>query len=78
MNVNEKRFYDALENLFVGAKIEGEGGYVNLLKIKSEYYKKILNNSFQYSNKNYFYSKTIVKLQNKMYFNYIDFKLMLN
>lgn len=42
MNVNEKRFYDALENLFVGAKIEGEGGYVNLLKIKSEYYKKIL------------------------------------
>ena len=42
MNVNEKRFYDALENLFIGANIEGEGGYINLLKIKSEYYKKIL------------------------------------
>ena len=42
MKVNEKKFYDALENLFIGANIEGEGGYINLLKIKSEYYKKIL------------------------------------
>jgi adenine-specific DNA-methyltransferase len=42
MNINEKKFYDALENIFTGAKIEGEGGYVNLLKIKSKYYKKVL------------------------------------
>ena len=40
---NEKRFYDALEKIFVGADIEGEGGYVNLLAIKSRYYKKILS-----------------------------------
>lgn len=42
MNINEKKFYDALENIFTGAKIEGEGGYVNLLKIKSKYYRKVL------------------------------------
>ena len=42
MTVNEDRFYTALENIFTGANIEGEGGYVNLLKIKSAYYKKIL------------------------------------
>lgn len=40
MKVNEKKFYDALENLFIGANIEGEGGYINLLKIKSTYFKK--------------------------------------
>ncbi len=40
--VREKRFYDALEEIFVGAKIEGAGGYVNLLKIKEKYYAKIL------------------------------------
>ncbi len=40
--VNEKKFYEALENIFTGAKIEGESGYVNLLKIKQKYYSLIL------------------------------------
>ena len=40
---NENKFYNSLENIFTGANIEGEGGYVNLLKIKSAYYKKILD-----------------------------------
>lgn len=40
--INETRFYQALENIFTGANIEGESGYVNLLKIKSSYYKQIL------------------------------------
>lgn len=40
---NEKKFYDTLEKIFVGAPIEGEGGYVNLLKIKEKYYKKVVN-----------------------------------
>lgn len=40
--LNEKKFYTALENIFVGANIEGDSGYVNLLKIKSAYYKIIL------------------------------------
>lgn len=41
-NKKEEQFYRALEDIFVGAKIEGEGGFVNLLKMKSEYYKTIL------------------------------------
>ena len=42
-NINETKFYQALENIFTGAKIEGDSGYINLLKIKSSYYKLILN-----------------------------------
>jgi len=38
---NEEKFYRALESLFIGAKIEGEGGFVNLMGIKSSYYSKI-------------------------------------
>ncbi|MBM3242418.1 site-specific DNA-methyltransferase [Candidatus Poribacteria bacterium] len=34
----ERKFYDALKDIFVGAKIEGESGYINLMKIKSRYY----------------------------------------
>ena len=42
MSQNENRFYDALERIFTGAHIEGDSGYVNLLKIKYTYYKLIL------------------------------------
>ncbi len=34
----EKKFYDALRDIFVGAKIEGKSGFVNLMQIKSNYY----------------------------------------
>ena len=37
----EKKFYKALQDVFIGAKIEGEGGFVNLMRIKSNYYRKI-------------------------------------
>jgi len=37
----EQKFYKALQNVFIGAKIEGEGGFVNLMRIKSNYYRKI-------------------------------------
>lgn len=37
----EQKFYQALQDVFIGAKIEGQGGFVNLMKIKSSYYKKI-------------------------------------
>ena len=40
--VKEKRFFNALEGIFKGAKIEGQGGFINLLRIKEEYYKKVL------------------------------------
>lgn len=41
-SINENKFYQALESIFTGANIEGDSGYVNLLKIKSIYYKLIL------------------------------------
>lgn len=37
----EQKFYQTLQDIFIGAKIEGTGGFVNLMKIKSNYYKKI-------------------------------------
>lgn len=37
----EQKFYKTLQDVFIGAKIEGKGGFVNLMKIKSNYYRKI-------------------------------------
>jgi len=34
----EQKFYNALKDIFVGAKVEGESGYINLMRIKSRYY----------------------------------------
>jgi adenine-specific DNA-methyltransferase len=35
----EKKFYELLGNMFVGdSEIEGQGGFINLLKIKRKYY----------------------------------------
>lgn len=35
---SQERFYDALKELFVGAKVEGESGFINLMRIKSRYH----------------------------------------
>jgi len=40
---NEKRFFSLLKDLFVGEKIEGDGAYVNLMKLKSKHFEKIEN-----------------------------------
>jgi hypothetical protein len=37
---HEQQFFNALRDIFVGAKIEGDSGYVNLMRIKSRYYEK--------------------------------------
>jgi len=37
----EQKFYKTLQDVFIGAKIEGKGGFVNLMRIKSNYYCKI-------------------------------------
>lgn len=37
----EQKFYKALQDVFIGDKIEGIGGFVNLMRIKSNYYRKI-------------------------------------
>jgi len=36
----EQKFYNALKDIFVGAKVEGKSGYINLMRIKSRYYEK--------------------------------------
>ena len=36
----EQRFFEALRDVFVGAKVEGESGFVNLMRIKSQYYEQ--------------------------------------
>ena len=41
-NLNETKFYSSLEDIFLGAEIEGESGFINLLKIKSNYFKIIM------------------------------------
>jgi hypothetical protein len=30
----EQNFYNALKDIFVGAKVEGESSYINLMRIK--------------------------------------------
>ncbi|MCS7123361.1 MAG: site-specific DNA-methyltransferase [Candidatus Aenigmarchaeota archaeon] len=37
----EQKFFNALRDIFIGAKVEGTGGFINLMKIKSKYYEKI-------------------------------------
>ena len=35
---HEQKFFNALRDIFVGAEIEGESGFINLMRIKSRYY----------------------------------------
>ena len=37
----EKRFLDALESLFTGAEVDGDSGFVNLMRIKRKYFQSI-------------------------------------
>ena len=37
----EQRFFSALQEQFIGTEIEGEGGYVNLMSMKTQYFSKI-------------------------------------
>jgi len=41
-NSYEEKFWQILEDMFAGAEIEGESGYVNLLKVKRKYFKNYL------------------------------------
>ncbi|MHA1785471.1 MAG: site-specific DNA-methyltransferase [Candidatus Helarchaeota archaeon] len=38
----EQKFYNALRNTFIGAKIEGKSGYINLIHLKSKYFEKFI------------------------------------
>jgi len=35
-----KDFYDKMQSLFIGYKMEGKGGFINLMDIRSRYYSK--------------------------------------
>ena len=37
----EKRFLDALESLFTGAEVEGDSGFINLMRLKRGYFKSL-------------------------------------
>jgi len=39
--IESKKFCNKLKNIFVGINFEGKGGFINLIKIKSDYYSKI-------------------------------------
>lgn len=43
ININEKKFYDAIKSIFVWEDIEWKWWYVNLLKIKKRYYELVLD-----------------------------------
>src|SRR4030066_528337 len=36
----EQQFLDALKDIFIGAKVEGDSGYINLMKIKARYFEQ--------------------------------------
>ena len=37
----DQKSYKALQDIFIGAKIESQGGFVNLMRIKANYYSEI-------------------------------------
>jgi SOS response regulatory protein OraA/RecX len=39
----EKRFRDVLEDIFIGAGIEGKSGFINMMRIKSSYFRFVLS-----------------------------------
>lgn len=39
--LNELKFYTALSDLFVGAEVDGVGGFIKLMKFKRQYYQSI-------------------------------------
>ncbi|MDD9859221.1 MAG: site-specific DNA-methyltransferase [Nitrospira sp.] len=41
MSTKEKRFLDALESLFTGADVDGQSGFVNLMRMKRNYFRSI-------------------------------------
>jgi adenine-specific DNA-methyltransferase len=38
----ERRFFEVLRNLFIGVPIEGESGYINLMRIKARYFERVI------------------------------------
>ncbi len=43
----EQEFYKTLKNLFIGARVEGESGYINLMRIKARYFEEEIYSRLQ-------------------------------
>jgi len=41
MTKNEKKFWNILTNLFVGAEVKGKSGFISLMRAKQNYFKKV-------------------------------------
>ena len=53
----EQKFFQALQDIFIGAKIEGRGGFIRLMQLKSKYYEQIeeqLKQDINQTTKEYF------------------------
>ncbi|MCW3129604.1 MAG: site-specific DNA-methyltransferase [Methanophagales archaeon] len=89
MNQKEKLFFDQLKDIFIGAKIEGESGFINLMRIKSAYFDVIfkeLNKEIEEETKDfpdfkeemfdklYTFFKTYFSESGSIYFTYTPLK----
>jgi len=89
MNQKEKLFFDQLKDIFIGVKIEGESGFINLMRIKSAYFDVIfkeLNKEIEEETKDfpdfkeemfdklYTFFKTYFSESGSIYFNYTPLK----
>lgn len=43
----ERQFWHALENIFIGVPVEGESGYINLMRLKQRYFQHALQTALQ-------------------------------
>ncbi len=41
-NTNENKFFEKLREVFIGVPVEGESGYINLMRIKARYFEKVM------------------------------------
>ncbi|MCX7763044.1 MAG: site-specific DNA-methyltransferase [Candidatus Kryptonium sp.] len=38
----ERKFFETLKNIFIGVPVEGESGYINLMRIKAKYFERVM------------------------------------
>jgi len=43
----EQQFFNALKNIFIGVPVEGESGYINLMRMKAKYFEKVMMPAIQ-------------------------------
>ncbi|UJG40416.1 MAG: site-specific DNA-methyltransferase [Candidatus Heimdallarchaeum aukensis] len=89
MNTKEEQFFKQLKDIFCGARVEGDSGFINLMRIKSSYFNALFNElkkeinikianepSFKEElfDKLYTFFKTYFSDTGSVYFNYTPLK----